>query len=86
MQMSNNFKPISLAMSKYLLLNQAFCDAHQNYSNETGKFGYGITIQGDYVTAEQTLIDFPELFENDTYLFGLPIIELTTDDFPKPVI
>lgn len=68
--------------NRYLLLNQAFCQAHQGYTNSTGMFGYGITTGGDYVTAEQSLYDFPELFENDTYLFGLPIIELSTSDFP----
>lgn len=69
-------------MSNYLVLNQAFCNAHQNYSNSTGKFGFGITTSGLYVAAEQTLTDFPELFENDIYLFGLPIIALEQSDFP----
>ena len=73
-------------MDRYLLLNQAFCEAHTGYTNETGMFGFGITIRGDYVTAEQTLYDFPELFIADTYLFGLPIIELNITDFPPPII
>jgi len=70
-------------IDRYLLLNQAFCEAHQGYQNSTGVFGYAITTNGYYVAAEQTLYDFPELFENDTYLFGLPIVELQLSDFPQ---
>ncbi len=73
-------------MTTYLLLNQAFCEAHQGYQNATGIFGYAVTTLGYYVAAEQTLTDFPELFKNDTYLFGLPIIELETSDFQQTPI
>lgn len=70
-------------MSAYLLLNQAFCQANQGYKNDTGVFNYAVTTKGDYVAAEQTLTDFAELFENDTKLFGIPVIELTQNDFPQ---
>jgi len=72
-------------MSNYLLLNEAFCIAHEGYQNDTGTFGFGITVLGYYVAAEQTLYDFPELFENDIYLSGIPIIELEITDFPEPI-
>lgn len=81
-----NYKLILEEMSKYLLLNQAFCEAHQGYTNSTGMFGYGITIQGWYVAAEQSLIDFRELFENSIYLTGIPIIELSVSDFPQQTV
>lgn len=70
-------------MSNYLLLNQAFCQAHRGHSNDTGLFGFAVTLLGYYVAAEQTLYDFPELFENDTYLQGIIVIELATTDFPQ---
>lgn len=70
--------------SRYIVLNQAFCNAHQGYGKDGNYFGFAITNNGDYVAAEQTLTDFPELFENDVYLFGIPVIELdSTTDFPQ---
>lgn len=70
--------------SNYILLNQAFCVAHQGYTRDGLGFGYAITTLGYYVAAAGTLIEFPELFENDTLLMGRPIIVLDTSDFPPP--
>lgn len=74
-----------MATSNYLLINQAFAEAHAGYNRDGLYFNYGITLLGYYVCAENTLTEFPELFENDSYLTGLPIIELDTADFPPPV-
>lgn len=70
-------------MSRYVLLNQQFCEANQNAENETGKFGFAITLANEYVCAEQTLIDFPELFTGEILLPGIIIIERSITEFPS---
>jgi hypothetical protein len=72
--------------SNYILLNEAFCLAHTGHTSADGllRFAYAVTLLGYYVAAENTLDEFPELFINDTYLSGIPIIELITSDFPPP--
>ena len=69
-------------MYNYILLNEQFCLAHAGYENAKGVFGYGITSDGDYVAAEQTIYDFPELFEGELVIPGIIIIELQISDFP----
>ena len=67
-------------------MNQAFCLAYPDHTSADGllRFAYAVTLLGYYVAAENTLNEFPELFENDIYLSGIPIIELSTSDFPPP--
>lgn len=72
-------------INNYIIINQAFAQAHDGYTKGNLRFGYAITLQGDYVCAENTLDEFPELFENSPYLFGLPVVELTLDDFPAQI-
>ena len=69
-------------MSNYLLVNQTFCNAHQGYKNLLNAFNFAVTTSGYYVVAERTINEFPELFENDTYLEGINIIALSREDFP----
>lgn len=69
-------------MDRYIVLNQEFCTANSGYENDNGMFFFRQTISGHYVAAEKTLYDFPELFENDTLLFGAPVIALEISDFP----
>lgn len=69
----------------YIVVNQAFCQAHEDYTDAKGnKFGYAVTTEGLYVTSANTMDEFPELFENSPYLYSMPYVELTVDDFPKP--
>lgn len=70
-------------MSSYIILNERFCQAHEGHRNETGVFGYTVTLSGHYVAAEQSQTDFPELFKNSPYLFSKTVLELTQDDFPS---
>lgn len=69
-------------MDQYILLNQAFCTAHAGYMNEKGMFNFRTTLEGYYVAAEQTLIDFPELFEGELVIPSITIIVLEITDFP----
>lgn len=75
-----------MAASKYILINQPFALAHTGYTREGLNFNYAVTLLGYYVCSENTLTEFPELFENDTHLSGIPIIELDTTDFPVTLI
>ena len=68
--------------SRYILLNEAFCTAHTGHTNASGMFNYGITLLGYYVAAEQTFIDFPELFQGELVIPGIVIIVLEVTDFP----
>ena len=72
-------------MTRYLVINQQFAQANENYTRDGMTFNYAITLQGDYVCAENSIVEFPELFENSPYLFGLPVVELTVDDFPAQI-
>jgi hypothetical protein len=67
---------------RYIVINQQFAQAHEGYTRGNVTFNYAITLSGEYVCSENSLDEFPELFENSPYLFGLPVIELTIDDFP----
>ena len=68
---------------KYVLLNGAFCAANSGYSNDSGRCGFAVTITGEYVAAEQTIHDFPELFTGEILIPGINIIELAVTDFPQ---
>lgn len=70
-------------MSSYVILNQQFCEANQNHSNETGFFGFRVTNSGQYVASAQTITDFPELFQGELPFAGIIIIELEVSDFPN---
>lgn len=75
-----------MAASKYILINQPFALAHAGYTRDGLSFNYAVTLLGYYVCSENTLTEFPELFENSIYLTGIPIIELNTSDFPVTLI
>ena len=64
--------------SFYLVLTQAFCEAHSTYQIGQSRFGYGITTDGRYVTSTNALNDFPELFSGNE-----PIVKLSMSDFPS---
>jgi len=72
-------------MSRYIVINQEFATAHNGYTNGNSVFNYAVTISGDYVCSENTLDEFPELFQNSPYLFIMPIVQLSLTDFPQPV-
>ena len=68
----------------YIVVNQAFCQAHEGYTDAKGnKFGYAVTSDGLYVTSVNSLTEFPELFINSQYLYSMPYVELTPEDFPQ---
>jgi len=68
----------------YVLLNQSFCTANHGYRNENGIFNYRQDNDGYYLAAEQSIRDFPELFDNSPYLtLGMPIVDRTVNDFPQ---
>ncbi len=69
-------------MSKYILLNQKFCEDNTGYKNKSGEFNYGITKDGKFVAASQTLDDFPEIFENTEFHSSYSVLELHVSDFP----
>lgn len=69
----------------YIVLSQQFCETHQNYSKNGLKFGYGITTAGEYVCAENTIKEFPELFQYDTILPRVETKRLRLTDFTRPV-
>lgn len=71
--------------SLYLVINQQFAQAYEGYTVGDVTFNYAVTLQGEYVCALNSLDEFPELFENSPYLFGLPVVELTLDDFPPQI-
>ena len=65
----------------YILLNQQFCETHANHKRGKRHFGYGITADGRYVCAENTIREFPELFIRDTILPRLEMVKLRLTDF-----
>lgn len=69
----------------YIVVNAAFCQAHEGHTSPNGnQFGYAVTSDGLYVTSANSFDEFPELFENSPYLYSMPYVELTVEDFPKP--
>ena len=68
---------------RYVVINQQFAQAHEGYERDGLRFGYAVTLGGDYVTSENSLTEFPELFENSPYLFIIPVVELSVNDFPQ---
>jgi hypothetical protein len=69
-------------METYIIINQYIVDQYsgkESTVNPTSFFGYGQTLNGDFVTHINTLVDFPELKE----LKDLPVINLRQDEFPS---
>ncbi len=69
-------------MNNYILLNQAFCTLNNGHRTDKGQFFFRQTISGDWVCAEQSLYDFPELFQGEILIPGITIIQLSIIDFP----
>lgn len=61
----------------YAVLTQAFCEANLGYQSGANKFGYGVTLNGLYVTSTNALNEFPELFSS---LLPLPLVSLEAGD------
>lgn len=66
-------------MNKYLKITQEFAEQKKRHKIGRNRFGYGVTISGDYVCALQSKIDLPAIFQGQNF----EEVELGVEDFPK---
>lgn len=67
---------------KYIKLTNGFCESNAHKKNGCNKFGYGVTINGDYFCDINELNIHPELFDVN----NLEYIEVTQEDIYQPTL
>lgn len=63
----------------YFILTQDFFDQYQGYTKDNNQFNAIQDIQGRRVCSINSVIEFPEIFENNSFT----IVKLTDIDFPS---
>lgn len=67
-------------MNYYFIIPDTEIDAMQGYSNPPNVFNAVQDIQGRWVCSINSVVEFPNLFENKAFT----VISLTKADFPVP--